>query len=298
MMAMDVVDTLRHREVLVERELSEEDRDKALIERLRALYQSQGIEVTDAVLAQGVKALKESRFVYTPAPPSFGRTMATLWVRRRVFGITAAVVLALIIASSFVYQYTVVRPARQATEAARIELTQTLPRQLAAANQAVMSEAQVEAAKTRSASLLAQGQSALARGDAAGARTALGEIDALLASLRQEYTLRVAGRPEDRTGLIREARGGGDIYYLVVNAVDARGQPVQLPVRNGETNRTETVSQFAVAVPRTTYDGVRADKLRNTIVQKDRLAQKRRGYLEPEFLMPVLEGRLTPPWDR
>src|SRR5262249_36744924 len=125
---------------------------------------------------------------------------------------------------------------------------------------------------------------------------ALGEIDALLASLRQEYRLLIAGRPDDRTGLIREARGGGDVYYIVVNAVDARGQPVQIPVRNGETNRTETVSQFAVAVPRTTFDAVRADKGRNTIVQNDRMADKRRGYLEPEFHMNVLAGRLTPPW--
>src|SRR4029453_14516698 len=40
-LAMDVVDTLRHRERLVERELNEEQ----LIERLRSLYKGQGIEV-------------------------------------------------------------------------------------------------------------------------------------------------------------------------------------------------------------------------------------------------------------
>ncbi|NJO35162.1 MAG: hypothetical protein HC869_20695, partial [Rhodospirillales bacterium] len=38
MIAMDVVDTLRHREDLVRRELSEEDREAELIARLRKIY--------------------------------------------------------------------------------------------------------------------------------------------------------------------------------------------------------------------------------------------------------------------
>ncbi|NOT41219.1 MAG: hypothetical protein HOP13_12070, partial [Alphaproteobacteria bacterium] len=65
MLAMDVVDTIRFRELLVERELGQGDRDKALRDRLREIYKSQGIEVTDRVLDEGIKALKESRFVYT-----------------------------------------------------------------------------------------------------------------------------------------------------------------------------------------------------------------------------------------
>ena len=60
MLAMDVVDTLRHRERLVERELNEEAKEEQLIERLRALYKGQGIEVPDSVIARGVEALKES----------------------------------------------------------------------------------------------------------------------------------------------------------------------------------------------------------------------------------------------
>ena len=79
MLAMDVVDTLRHRDRLVERELNEDVRDEQLIERLRALYKSQGIDVPDTILADGVKALKESRFAYTPPVPSFARTLATIW---------------------------------------------------------------------------------------------------------------------------------------------------------------------------------------------------------------------------
>ena len=90
MLAMDVVDTLRHRDRLVERELTEDVRDEQLIERLRALYKSQGIDVPDTILADGVKALKESRFAYTPPGPSFARTLATIWVKRGTYGKLAA----------------------------------------------------------------------------------------------------------------------------------------------------------------------------------------------------------------
>ena len=53
MLAMDVVDTLRHRERLVERELNEDMREEQLIERLRELYKSQGIDVPDRIIDEG-----------------------------------------------------------------------------------------------------------------------------------------------------------------------------------------------------------------------------------------------------
>ncbi len=98
MIAMDVVDTLRHREDLVRRELNEEGRESELIARLRQIYRDQGIEVPDHVLADGVKALKDSRFVYTPPPASWKRTLLTLWVKRETYGKRLGVALAVLIA--------------------------------------------------------------------------------------------------------------------------------------------------------------------------------------------------------
>src|SRR5262245_44775178 len=94
MVAMDVVDTLRHREDLVRRELNEEGRESELIARLRQIYRNQGIEVPDHVLAEGVKALGDSRFVYTPPPAGWKRTLFTLWARREKHGKRLAVGLA------------------------------------------------------------------------------------------------------------------------------------------------------------------------------------------------------------
>jgi len=294
MLAMDVVDTLRHRERLVERELNEEIREEQLVERLRALYKSQGIEVSDSVIAEGVKALKESRFVYTPPKPGLERTLATLWVRRGRYGTWIGGGLAAFIVAIGLYQYSVVRPREQAVREARTELTETLPRQLAAAHQAITAEARVPAARERADAILAQGRTALERGNAADARSAVAELDRLAATLRQEYVLRIAGRPEDQTGFFREhPRFQGRAYFVVVDAIDPGGNPVRLSVRNDETNQMDTVSRFAVRVPIEVFNAVRDDKTRNGIVQNARLGEKRRGFPEPEFRMPVLESRIT-----
>ena len=83
MLAMDVVDTLRHNQDLVTRELSEGNREQQLIDKLREIYRQQGIEVPDHILKEGVAALSQSRFAYTPPKPGLGTTLARLYVARR-----------------------------------------------------------------------------------------------------------------------------------------------------------------------------------------------------------------------
>ena len=69
MLAMDVVDTLRHQDSLVARELDETRREGQLIERLRQIYRDQGIEVPDRVLHEGVQGAQRKPFcLYAPQP--------------------------------------------------------------------------------------------------------------------------------------------------------------------------------------------------------------------------------------
>jgi len=104
MMAMDVVDTIRHRELLVERELDQGTRDDQLRDRLREIYKGQGIEVPDRVIDEGIRALKDSRFVYVPPKPSLSVSIATLWVYRwRIFSRVAAVVVAMLVVWGLYY---------------------------------------------------------------------------------------------------------------------------------------------------------------------------------------------------
>ncbi len=82
MLAMDIVDTLRHEQSLVERELASDLRDDAFVARVQQIYASQGIEVTSALIRKGVEELKQDRFAYTPPPRSFALRLAEVWVDR------------------------------------------------------------------------------------------------------------------------------------------------------------------------------------------------------------------------
>ena len=86
MLAMDVVDTLRHSQDIAARELSAEARESQLIARLRDIYRQQGIEVSDDILKEGVAALAEKRFVYEPPTPGPAVALARLYVSRAKWG--------------------------------------------------------------------------------------------------------------------------------------------------------------------------------------------------------------------
>jgi hypothetical protein len=182
MIAMDVVDTLRHREDLVRRELSEGDREAELIARLRKIYLDQGIEVPDRVLADGVKALKESRFVYTPPPRSWKRTLFTLWAKREAYA-TGAAMLGFVLVWVFAgYYFLISRPAQLAEEQARIELSETLPRALQRGHADAVAVATDEVAKQKADTLLAEGKQAIDHGD----RVAASRVNTELAVLRDK----------------------------------------------------------------------------------------------------------------
>jgi hypothetical protein len=118
MLAMDVVDTLRHQQSLVDRELGTDDRDQALIAKVRKIYADQGLEVSDEVIASGVKALREERFTYTPPQKSFQLTLANLYVNRGRWAKRGAVLVAALLAVYLVYQFFVVAPQKRSRQKA------------------------------------------------------------------------------------------------------------------------------------------------------------------------------------
>src|SRR5690606_33235018 len=81
-LAMDIVDTLRHEQSLVERELASTQRDEDFVARVKQIYASQGIEVSEALVRQGVEALKQDRFAYVPPKRTLAVRLAEVWVDR------------------------------------------------------------------------------------------------------------------------------------------------------------------------------------------------------------------------
>jgi hypothetical protein len=294
MMAMDVVDTLRHQENLALKELGQDDRDDGLKARLRQIYEDQGLAVNDRILEAGIKALKEQRFSYTPEGSGFGRFMAGLWVKRGLVGTALA---ALVVAGGVAIGVTAWNEtqALRAADQARVELETTLPQQLSQAYAQAKAEARVGTAGQAADRLIADGQAALARKDAVGARKAITDLDALRAALVQTYVLRIVSREGEQTGVFRipDVNTQARNYYLIVEPVTPSGQVLALPILNEETNRTETVSKFGQRVSREVFDAVRRDKQDDGIIQRNALGEKPRGTLDIVYSMPVLNGRIT-----
>jgi hypothetical protein len=147
-----------------------------LIERLREIYAGQGIEVPDSVLAEGVSALRENRFVYSPPKPGLSVTLARMYVERSAwFGRIGGVLAALVI-GWFVYSWAFVWPEQRAAEALQIEMSETLPNRVVSLGEAIAESAREDSIRTDAAQLMADAERALTAGDQAAARAAVGRF--------------------------------------------------------------------------------------------------------------------------
>ncbi|MGL5115641.1 MAG: DUF6384 family protein [Beijerinckiaceae bacterium] len=295
MLAMDVVDTLRHQDRLVTRELDETRREAELIERLRAIYHGQGIEVPDEVIRQGVSAIKENRFVYKPPAPGLGVTLAKLWIARDRFGKAAGAALLALGLGTGGWWFGIEQPKR--AEAARIEreITDIIPKSLTQAHQEAVGEARVEPARARAAALLADGQAALRRRDAEAGRKAITDLEALRVQLSREYAVRIVSRPGEPSVVWRVPQRNPNArnYYAVVEAIDANGRAIPLPILSEEDAQTTTVSKYGVRISAETYQAIARDKQDDGIVQRNRMGEKRRGELDVVYTTPVLGGFIS-----
>jgi hypothetical protein len=283
MLAMDVVDTLRRRQRLVEHELDAEGREEDLRQRLRKIYAAQGIEVPDHVLDEGVAALKEERFVYKPPPQSLGTRLARIYVRRASWGKWVMGGIAVLLAAWLLYHFTVVVP--------RTELPETLQ----AAYRSVVEVSESNEGARRAKQLYETGNAALTNGDEDGARTALESLRDLHSTLQQAYTLQIVSRPGERSGVWRipDANPNARNYYIIVEAVSADGRTLQVPVVNEETGRTERVSKWGLRVEEDVFRRIAADKQDDGIIQQREFGVKRSGQLQPDYRVPTTGAAIT-----
>lgn len=292
MLAMDVVDTLRHQEKLVEKELGQDARDEKLKVRLREIYESQGLEVSDAILEEGIRSLKESRFTYERKGSAMGRWLAMLWVRRRITGSIIGglvLILALLVGNA----WWSASSTRQAAESQRVLLAETLPKRLEEVAANAAAAAQAEEAQEAVDRLRTQAEDAIDRGDAAGAQAALERLGALIDALNRTYDLIIVQDGQSGVFRIPDVNEQARNYYLIVEAVISDGSRLSLPVTNEETGETKTVSVWGVRVPEATFETVFNDKQDDGIIQNRLLASKPRGALEPQYTMPVSGGAIT-----
>lgn len=283
MLAMDVVDTLRRRERLVERELNEIGREEDLKQRLKRIYAQQGIDVPDHVIEQGVAALKEDRFTYKPVSGGLGRRLALLYVSRRRWGkwFGGGAVAALLAAAVNYFAFVVPDNA--------------LPGELAETYQTVSAIAATDHARGVVQQAHDAGATALRNDDLDSARSAIDRLEQLQTLLQQEFVVQIVSRDGERTGVWRipDVNQKARNLYIIVEAVDASGRRLTVPVENEETGRTELVDKWGLRVEQATFDAVKRDKQDDGIIENDRFGYKKRGFLKPQYELPTSGGAIT-----
>lgn len=293
LVAMDVVDTLRHRDIVLQKELDQDGRQKYLVARLREIYTAQGITVTDEVLLEGVRALEEQRFVYAPPTASLQVRLAKLYVSRGRWGKPFIGALAALGVAVTSYQFGVVQPARAKAAATEQALSVTLPTELSQRHQAVLELSQSEKANQLADTYFADGQNAIARSDLSSAQAAIENLNLLQSDLSVSYDVRVVYGPgEPRSGIFRIPDDAPSTrnYYLIVEAIDAAGRSVAVPLESEETRQIKRVSRWAQRVSETAFNEVASDKLDDQIIQNAVIGRKTVGAYAPTYSVATPGG--------
>lgn len=295
LVAMDVVDTLRHRDLILQKELDQDGREKQLIARLREIYTAQGIEVTDEVLLQGVQALEEQRFQYKAPAPSFGTRLAKIYVSRSKWWKPVAGGIAAIFAGLFAYQVGVVQPAKASEARVTLALTETLPTQLAAIHSETLDASQSETADQLAATYLLDGEAALQARDVDKAEAAIASLSQLKTDLAVSYDVRVVYGPgEARSGIFRipDDTPNTRNYYLIVEAVDPAGRLIPVEIESEEDRKTERVTRWAQRVSESAFNTIASDKQDDQIIQNAVIGAKAAGQLAPTYSVTTPGGAI------
>lgn len=287
MVAMDVVDTVRHRELIVDRELNAHDRRQRLLVRLREIYTAQGIEVTDAALQAGVDALEQERFQYTASARGFSAKLAGLYVRRDRWLKPVMGILAFGLLLWLAWYLMVGLPTSQLQAGLPTEIERTYAR--------ISSISDNDQAMQRANTLLGQAQQAVAEDKYQLAEDLLGQMQTLLGNLESSYEIRIVSRPNELSGVWRvpSINPAARNYYLIVEAVAATGKVIPVRVRNEEDGRVREVSKWGIRVSEETFDAVAADKRDDGIVQDYVVGAKHPGDIEVVYSVPTIGATIT-----
>lgn len=294
MLAMDIVDTLRYREKIIDQELSAEAREEKLIGRLKEIYAAQGIDVPDRILADGVNALEEKRFHYEPPQNTLSVKLAKFYIARDRWLKPVAAILGIAAFVTAAWEFGVEAPREAKAEQTQIELTQTLPASLVNARDEALALATTDFARARVETAYQDGVGAAEAGDASTARNSIAELAKLETLLSQQLEIRIVSRPDEMSGVFRTHDDDESIrnYYLIVEAVDARGRAQEIEITSEEDRATRWTTIWGVRVPEGVFNRVAADKQDDRIIQNAIIGEKPKGALTPDYTIETAGGTI------
>ena len=288
MVAMDVVDMVRHQQSLVDRELDAEARRTRLAERLRKIYTAQGIEVSDNALEKGIRALEEERFKYTPVSSNnFSVKLAKLYVRRGSWLKSFLVAIALFFSALVLWYFIFTLPAERARS--------QIPQQLENTYAEIVASSSDNKALEQARELLGNARQAINDNDHSLAERIYDDMADLLVHLKQAYEIQIISRPNELSGVWRVPLVNQTTrnYYLIVEAVSPSGTILKIPVRSEEDGKIHKVSKWGVRVAKKVFDAVSTDKRDDGIIQNNIIGSKQSGQLAPEYRVQTTGAAIT-----
>lgn len=287
MAAMDVVDTLRHQQGVAVRELDGEARRDRLLQRLKGMYQAQGIDVPEQVLLEGIDALEEERFSYKPVEASWQTRIAHLWVNRKRWGRPVGLLTVFAGVLWGIYFVLEVVPANQFKEKFPAQVNKMLTQ--------VQQRAKTPEANEQAELIADRARNAWQKDDVSEGETQLAALAEVRDHLLREYTVRVISRANQSSGVWRTPPGNSQArnYYLIVEAIDSDNQVLELEITSEENNKTVRKKTWGLRVNEQIFYEIASDKKDDGIIQGNKVGVKRAGYLRPEFSVPTTGATIT-----
>ncbi|MAT72557.1 MAG: hypothetical protein CMJ58_23915 [Planctomycetaceae bacterium] len=286
---MDVATTLRKERALVEEQLNIDQIKAKLRERLIAAARVSGDTVSEAEVDAAVEQYYDRLHEFAEPPASWRTMVAHVWVRRGpIVKIVVAVAAAAAVIWGMFFAGLLPGSRRDAMQAeAKLEHVEEVVEQI----RGVTDDA---GAIAEAAGMLSAAQSAREQGELASLNDVAAAADSLYATLMQDYTVRIDAAPDGESGFVQEftddagTRVSG--FYVIVDAVDARGNAVAVPIRNRETGQTQRVSRWAEQVPEEVFNRLAADKQADGVLDEIILGEKKRGERILTMQLPGADG--------
>jgi hypothetical protein len=297
---MDVAATLRKERAIVDQQLNIDEMKARLRERLMEAAKVSGDPVTEAEIAVAVEQYYERLHEFQEPPASFAKFLAHVWVSRgpilKVVGALAAVFVVIwgLLAAGVLPGEARNRKLAAQHQAEVVDRT-TQVEQLAAAVRKIASDSEKAAIERDVAALVATAHAAQETGDTNKLNDVASKLRNLEAALELEYTLAIANPSAESGSAIqrnytdeRGMRNSG--FYVIVEARDAQGNPVSVPIENRETGRIEQVSRWGEQVPEDVFDRLAADKQADGVLDERTFGVKRRGTRSVEVTLNGADG--------
>ncbi len=262
-------------------------------DELEAISESLGSELTAEEKQAAVRTYFAEQFALPPQNAGLSNLVARGYVQRRKVGFFAAAAIAIPVATVGLWNApATISSYMEAQKAAQLEVLATQPEAL----RAEIATLAVEPAAIRKATDLATlAQSYISAKNTESAEDTITQLGDLQAVLNQSYELKIANRDGYFRRLWRGSRSNSMIknYYVIAHAIDPSGREVPVDILDEETGKKERVTIWGERVDEQTYENVGRDIHDDGIAQQDHIGSKRRGYLSPQYDLPVQGGKIT-----